>query len=526
MNLAILIGISEYEFENQLPACINDVELLKNLLDATKKYDDILYIKENTKANQVNEAIINFVETHKGKEIEELFFYYTGHGCFIEEEFFFLCSNFQIQRKHTTAIGNSELDQILRNLQPELFTKVIDSCQSGISYVKSSNEKEYIKSYLEKAKDQAFKKCFFMFSSLSSQFSWQDENLSLFTKSFVNSIITHPNHSIRYRDITGYIADDLAATDMDQTPFFVNQAELTEIFCTISEEMRKNIKLEQTPIASPPKGLSLTDLIISDAGNYCTSQEVEERLSIIKKEVENFQLHDELEQLFFKNTQFNTSLNSVPNIEFVANSLEKQESNYFINLLRRRVEPDNRKMDELEKRRAELEKKRILLEKKRAQPELRRLYDVELASLERTEKRLSLTRIGEFIIDFKHSVPVPFTSITIELNPNFENISQYKCVITYVFSKVDIKFYYFFIKGTEKSWGNFVIEDNDIQWKENEVKLKNLEQFTSCIRVLLQDFHNFVYQSLARQFNFINPATPSKVAEKEIKEMEEQTVEI
>ncbi len=73
MNLAILIGVSEYDSQNNLPACKHDVELMQGILDASKKYSNILTIDSNTSTSQVKLKITEFIKQHQPQPIDELF---------------------------------------------------------------------------------------------------------------------------------------------------------------------------------------------------------------------------------------------------------------------------------------------------------------------------------------------------------------------------------------------------------------------------------------------------------------------
>lgn len=90
MNLAIIIGISEYDTQSNLPSCKNDANYFFQLLKTSQKYDDILYITENTDSNSIMDALDDYINKHSNSEINEIFLYFSGHGYFNEEEFYFV----------------------------------------------------------------------------------------------------------------------------------------------------------------------------------------------------------------------------------------------------------------------------------------------------------------------------------------------------------------------------------------------------------------------------------------------------
>ena len=61
MNIAVVVGISDYEKEQKLPACKGDALLINSLLTATTKYSEILLIHQNTSAGRVKEDLRSFL---------------------------------------------------------------------------------------------------------------------------------------------------------------------------------------------------------------------------------------------------------------------------------------------------------------------------------------------------------------------------------------------------------------------------------------------------------------------------------
>ena len=51
MNLAIIIGISEYQHITPLKACKNDAILFRNVLKKIKNTDDILFLGDSPQTN-------------------------------------------------------------------------------------------------------------------------------------------------------------------------------------------------------------------------------------------------------------------------------------------------------------------------------------------------------------------------------------------------------------------------------------------------------------------------------------------
>lgn len=205
-NIAIIIAVSDYHHENPLPACRSDGELVQAIIVRTGKFapENTLAMVSGTTSSEVKAQLAAFIQSHKGKTIGEVFFYFTGHGDFDGSDFRFVLSDFQADRRHQTTLGNSELDDMLRSLSPSIGVKLVDACHSGVQYVKDPDS---IDKALQGTKE-GYKSCYFMFSSDRNQFSYQDGNLSYFTRSFANAIANHTGPAIRYKDVIDYISDD------------------------------------------------------------------------------------------------------------------------------------------------------------------------------------------------------------------------------------------------------------------------------------------------------------------------------
>jgi hypothetical protein len=170
MNLAIVIGVSNYDSKNYptLEACDNDILIMKDTLEKLNKYDDICYISNSPKAHEVKQKITEFITKHKTNSIDELFFYFSGHGDRNKDDFFYVLSDFNELKRETTGLRNTELDGLIKNLTPKLTIKVIDACFSGTTYIKSNNDNiEPI--FKKSAQDNEFQNLYFFFSSRQFQ---------------------------------------------------------------------------------------------------------------------------------------------------------------------------------------------------------------------------------------------------------------------------------------------------------------------------------------------------------------------
>ena len=111
MNIAVVIGVSEYKLAAQLPACLSDVAQMNHLLLATSKYDDICCITSGTEATPLKEALRKFFGKYHNSDslMEEALVYFSGHGVY-HNDVLLCCSDFDPNRPASTSISNEEID--------------------------------------------------------------------------------------------------------------------------------------------------------------------------------------------------------------------------------------------------------------------------------------------------------------------------------------------------------------------------------------------------------------------------------
>ena len=230
MNLAIIIGVSNYTHVSPLPGCAADVQHMRDLLIATGKYDNIVCINHQTRQRHIKSRLDKIVANYKSRSINELFVYFSGHGVF-DEQALLCCSDYHPHRAHETSIENDYLDDVIRLLNPQLAVKVIDACQSGEPYIKSPNEA--FKQSLNKRPLEAF---ICMASSRYDQVSMATAQGSTFTQRWIDAALCRSRGVIHYSDIQRYLALSFA-NDLRQQPYFVNQGCALETFSEVTLEM-------------------------------------------------------------------------------------------------------------------------------------------------------------------------------------------------------------------------------------------------------------------------------------------------
>lgn len=218
-NIAIVIGNTDYQTLSRLQCCGEDVLAMKELLEATGRFENIELIL-NSDSSQLKERLRAVVDGHES--IGEIFFYFTGHGFQREAEFFFCATDFNAKRPNETGLSISELHVLLRTPEADLVVKVIDACNSGALLIKSDG------SFLPVNK-QGFKNLIQISSCLDSQNSLSGNPLSVFTENFRAASLRKTEGIVYYTDIIDALRDDFLDNN-DQTPHFVSQGTGREQF--------------------------------------------------------------------------------------------------------------------------------------------------------------------------------------------------------------------------------------------------------------------------------------------------------
>jgi hypothetical protein len=218
-NIAILVGNSEYATQTALPCCRNDVVALCEVLNAMGKYETVHEIHD-VDADALKTQIRAILDGYSS--LEEVFFYFSGHGFLNDGEFFCCALNFDARRPNETGLSTGDLHTLLRAVSPNLVIKVIDACSSGMLHVKSDNDwfpvqKGGLNNFVEIA------------SCLDTQESLPGDPLSEFTESFLLAALRKTEGTVFYTDIIATLRDEFLGNN-SHTPHFVSQGTGREVF--------------------------------------------------------------------------------------------------------------------------------------------------------------------------------------------------------------------------------------------------------------------------------------------------------
>lgn len=477
MNIGIVIGVSDYQNVQSLPGCAHDAHAIKQLLQMVDKCEDILYLTESasTTSKSVKSKLTNFVQKYTTEDIEEVIFYFTGHGLFEENQFYYVLSDYEESKKRQTCLSNDELDNLLRNLSANLTIKIVDACQSGMRYVK---DPDVFRKYLQES-EKNFDKCYFYYSSQNNQYSYQNDEISDFTLAFLNSFANRKNQEIRYKDIMDSLADAFSSNSK-QTPFFVMQGNCTEVFGFISEGISKAIddviRVEhKSENKQSLEQKSLIQYIEEQASIYCNKEQALECLEILRREVNEYEFDDEINQIFDYKIEFQSDINVQINTDYIGNYFLNTETNYFVHIQK-------------EKRTREVTNHNVF-----AGSVVSRIMSGEV--LPKVKQDYSA------VAGANSSVKLPFEQINIRLESKYPNINDTGCLIFPYVSQTKVAILVCYLMYETKEWDVKKIAESTSEWSNFETLIKEETEIQNIVKEALNNYIKYTLDPIVEQFD-------------------------
>ncbi|WP_447472901.1 caspase family protein [Vibrio harveyi] len=481
MNLGIVLAVSDYgNPKNNLPGCKADGDALSEIFRSDDKFDDVLILTENTESGEVKNQLIEFINKYKDKEVSEVVFYYTGHGDFSSNEFYFLLSNYDSAKKKQTSLENTELDNLLRTLSPKVTVKIVDACHSGKAYIKDSDAFD---KYLNETKS-SFDKCYFMYSSQLEQYSYQDESLSFFTKSIVDAVKNHSASSIRYKDIIDYVSDSFESNS-EQTPFFVVQADFTEPFCSISSSLRDaltNISVGKTP-AEPkdePKFSSIVEKIKADAERYCSEEEAYTQFNSFTDLLSVSSFNGDLASLY--DCKVKCSDGYARNPLTIGNWLDNADHQYFAQATYKLVDKTRR-----------VRKRNAL-----SALTVASLWD-DPADFDDDSKYKIVRYKEKEVSGYNITIEQPVKLVEIIADSLFPNILSGKAFVVPLLSKTELRVFYSFVHYAENGWNEKTIKQ-EAKWLTKVVPLKGSD-YQLLANDIIKGFGDYLLEAISKAYD-------------------------
>ncbi len=497
-NVAIILGVSQYKTLKPLQACKKDALLLKSIVEETGRYGSQVFTileDEETQGQRAKARIADIFRELKTADegYDEILFYFSGHGANEGGEFLMLFSDYSDTQVNQTSLKMSELDDMLRSIDPRVCVKIIDACHSGTDYIKNSAS---VPSGLEASK-KSFNACYFMHSSLSSEFSWTGRPYSQFTTAFAESLSTdRPNGTkIRFKDIEDYISDDFSSRvgSKQQTPHFVHQGSLTDVFCDSSEALRKLIsealnhssseepEPSESPLDNDAAGSNpVVALILAESALYRSAQEAHKIMLDVRSAIKNFQFNQTWKHIFECETH-DVVLSSFPDHRKLARWLRKREGDFFVGII-----------DTIET---------YTTEKPYQRPITGGGTFAMIAGIggrTTTTEWRKVTEERPIPESFSHTWTPPFHALHLECKPLPEFIGVPPCNLYFTFavSRTEVALFFAEVRLKETSFDKWSIPP-DIEWKVQVWPLN--DDVPAQAEKALVDFQDRVLQSLTKK---------------------------
>ena len=450
MNLAIILGISKYDGQRALPPCDLDADRMAGLIDLAAKYDQKLILKGHQIASEAKSKIRDFLGSFRGQPIDEIFFYFSGHGS-CPDDLYLCCSDFDPARPNSTALENEELDELFRGLTPTQMVKIIDACNSGIQYVKGEV------SAIEKAlRKSGFKAFVCMASSEANQESYAEADGSDFTREFISAIRTaKEGQRILYRDIKAAISDSFKDSPL-QTPIFIFQGNGQECFAVATPELvaglssSATLKLSgQAPKAQRDIEAIVEKRITDRAAAYVSEDELKTAMATAKGHIEKYSIRDTLVSRFYSSVaNLSPSLESLPKSLEIAEfaSRNKWPANYFVDVV----------MESYAER---------VLKSIMARAALGVLEPGDEDYVTRTK-----TRPGR--IKSRHALP--WEVLDMKFEPKKPGLCPHGLLVGVIHSRTHAILLSTTVRYKEGRWDRWEIDEANTQWKTETVPLKDV----------------------------------------------------
>lgn len=484
MKAAILMAQSDYQNVNKLPACKNDLTHMTNLIEETHSYDKVIIIDDKTStASDAKDKIIQFVETSKGEQLDEIFLYFSGHGDFDGKEFYYVWSDYLNTKKRQTCLQNSEIDALIKQLSPKMVIKVVDACHSGIPYVKDNDSMAKFLTSSEKD----FNKCYFLFSSQNDEYALADSNASYFTDSFLQSMNQDIGKKVRYKDIIDYISDYFDQNGK-QTPFFVTQADFTDVFCIITEQIRELVKgINAVPRVGPAAALpaksSLFEIIKKDSEKYVPYNVVTDCLTMMHDEAQKAKPLGDLSECFTVEIENVETYEQIPQIKNIASWINKQGSeiyadvNYEDETYTERV-PKNNYFSSLA-----------------ISASIWKNYDINSS-----DNYEVVTRTRRSPRAFVHKFDLPYKGIIITYKALLPNLLNYSFFIIPLLSRTKLHLFVTKVNYIRTTWDEQKIDNNSAKWAYVMLNYSDKEVKDKINELLNNTFHNEIKEELNTRF--------------------------
>ena len=459
MKIAVVIGIDLYENLDSLPACKYDTNKIKEILKATGEYAEVATLTEDTKTRPIKSSLRTFFNKYREKEIDEVFFYFSGHGTYISDNVLFCCSDFDPKYPSSTSLSNQEIDDYMRSINPKLAVKILDSCSSGEKYIKDTKDN------FERAIRNTFLNYFIcMASSGLDESSYASDKMSDFTKSFIEGIFSIEEGEILYRDIQNHISDSFIDKP-EQTPQFVTQVTGLEVFAKLNTALKALKSPLEIGKEKLPEDLeaSIKTKIEEMESIFVPFDTVSKSLDKLQSTISSTKLEDSLVSKYYNyEFVFKNDLDSLVDMGTIATWAyeRKWDKFFFVDI---NVEKVKRRVTSAGPHSALLSSYAAIM-------------GGELEQGEKKDKPAYMYRYRTENVpaSIKSTHPLAFEVIEIIAKPEKRALKQFGAMIGIVHSRTDVLILSTTVGYKDVGWDDRTIDASTINWKLKELKWKDI----------------------------------------------------
>ncbi|MDU5864859.1 MAG: hypothetical protein E6Z46_13195, partial [Acinetobacter sp.] len=287
-----------------------------------------------------------------------------------------------------------------------------------------------------------------------------------------------------YRDVMAYISDD-PNVKKHQTPLFIQQADNTEIFINISEEIIEVVsnllnqntyhdelkdKEDQLMDASTDTDendflSSLVKKVKNRGEDFCNEEEAQESINQLKIAFLNYEWAKDIsEHLFDIELEFNATTPYLESKTEIADWISESEEDYFtkLNYTQESYEVD--------------------------------VPDTNLYRMVAGGYR-TVTKYRDVLNGYRLTAPSPFQTLIIHFKPKEQILNWYKGFITLIFSKSKLTIFYKFEREKEKNWSERFIEEQN-EWKTVDCSLKKIDEIHSIALQVMKDIETQIISDI------------------------------
>ena len=447
MKIAVVIGIDLYENLDSLPACKYDTNKIKEILKATGEYAEVVTLTEDTKTRPIKSSLRTFFSKYREKEIDEVFFYFSGHGTYISDNVLFCCSDFDPKYPSSTSLSNQEIDDYMRSINPKLAVKILDSCSSGGKYIKDTKDN------FERAIRNTFLNYFIcMASSGLDESSYASDKMSDFTKSFIEGIFSIEEGEILYRDIQNHISDSFIDKP-EQTPQFVTQVTGLEVFAKLNTALKALKSPLEIGKEKLPKDLeaSIKTKIEEMESIFVPFDTVSKSLDKLQSTISSMKLEDSLISKYYNYVvEFKNDLDSLVDMGTIATwAYERNWHKLFFVAI---------EMKEV-KRRVTVPASSLMFMGVSLRQAAERIKD--------NQNEYEIVKMPKSI---KSTHPLAFEVIEIIAKPDKRALKQFGAMIGIVHSRTTVLVLSTTLEYKDVGWDDRTIDASTVNWKLKELK--------------------------------------------------------